>query len=141
MFDNVGGKVKTLASVVCWLGIIGASIYGIVLVARGLVLTGLIAAAVGAFSSWIGSLGLYAIGEAAENSAITVRLLEKAAEERRLEKQDSGAEKEAKRASAGPEFSQDTPPVNTVWEESWVCPKCKTKNRNSLYCKNCGEYR
>ena len=29
MFNNIGGKIKGLAKFVCWLGIIGSSIWGV----------------------------------------------------------------------------------------------------------------
>ena len=32
MFDNIGGKIKTLASVITWLGIVGSVIIGIILI-------------------------------------------------------------------------------------------------------------
>ena len=76
MFNNVGSKVKTLAKVVCWLGIIASVISGITLIAGGAqngnvgggFLAGVLTIALGAFVSWLGSLPTYAIGEAAENA-------------------------------------------------------------------------
>ncbi len=84
MFENVGSKVKTLARVVCWIGIIGSIIGGIAIMAQGenLFLVGILSAVLGSFFSWIGSLSLYAIGEAAENSAIAANLAIKADMER-----------------------------------------------------------
>ena len=80
MFENVGSKVETLARVVCWIGIIGSIIGGIAIMAQGknLFLVGILSAVLGSFFSWIGSLSLYAIGEAAENSAIAANLAIKA---------------------------------------------------------------
>ena len=72
MFDNIGGKIKTLASVIVWLGIIGSVIIGIILMATAeeLFFVGIIIAIVGSISSWIGSFLLYGFGELVENSAI-----------------------------------------------------------------------
>ena len=75
MFDDVGGKLKTIAKVFCWIGIVLSVIYGISIIA-GLVkingfvafLMGLLVAAILSFVSWISSLGLYALGEILENS-------------------------------------------------------------------------
>ena len=66
MFDNVGSKCKTLAKVVCWIGIIFAVIYGILLIANGNAVVGIVTAVLYALVSWLGSLSLYAIGETAE---------------------------------------------------------------------------
>ena len=72
MFDNIGGKIKTLASVIAWMGIIISIITGITLMATAeeLVLIGIIIAILGSFFSWIGSFLLYGFGELVENSAI-----------------------------------------------------------------------
>ena len=84
MFENVGSEVKTLSRVVCWIGIIGSIIGGIAIMAQGenLFLVGILSAVLGSVFSWIGSLSLYAIGEAAENSAIAANLAIKADMER-----------------------------------------------------------
>ena len=62
MFNNIGGKVKGLAVVVCCLGIITAIIYAIVA-------KSFLTFIIGVLSSWIGCWSLYAIGEAADASA------------------------------------------------------------------------
>ena len=61
MFDNIGGKIKTLAQVATWVGIIAFVIMGFVLMATDddLVLTGFIVAILGALSSWVSSFVLY----------------------------------------------------------------------------------
>ncbi len=93
MFNNVGSKCKTLAKVVCWLGIVLCVIIGIIMiVASGethsdqekttMLLSGLLYLILGPILSWLGSLSLYAIGETAENSAITANLAIKADMER-----------------------------------------------------------
>ena len=95
MYKNVGSKCMNLAKFVCVLGIIGSAVYGIVLIvlgadARGdqqvsLILSGLLVMILGSVASWLSSLGLYAIGEAAENSAIAANLAVKADMERQKE--------------------------------------------------------
>ncbi len=74
MFDNVGAKIKTLASIVAWLGIIGSVIIGtlIMISAEELAAMGLIIAVIGSVSSWLGSILVYAFGELVDNSAILV---------------------------------------------------------------------
>ena len=66
MFDNVGSKVKVMATVFCIIGIIASVILGIVALVGGQGIVGLIIIALGAFSSWLSCLALYAIGHSAE---------------------------------------------------------------------------
>lgn len=75
MFDNIGGKIKTLASVIAWLGIVCSVIIGIVFIATAekLIFAGIIIAIVGSISSWVGSFLLYGFGELVDNSAIIAR--------------------------------------------------------------------
>ena len=76
MFDDIGEKVKGLAKAICWIGIIGSIIAGIFywsyasklhagftgfLVGLGIIVGG-------ALLSWIGSLTIYALGEAVDSS-------------------------------------------------------------------------
>ena len=70
MFDNIGGKIKTLASVICIIGIIGCCIIGIVLMTKGelLVIIGLAVMVLGSLLSWVGSFVLYGFGQLIENS-------------------------------------------------------------------------
>ena len=69
MFTNIGDKIKNLASVLAWLGIIGSIIGGIVMIAVGLesseifVLFGFLTAIAGSLVSWIASFLLYGYGE------------------------------------------------------------------------------
>ena len=81
MFDNIGSKIKTLAKVVCWIGIIGSIIAGIAMIATmgsvG-VLSGLLTIVLGALLSWAGSFVLYGFGKMVENSDIRTELAVKA---------------------------------------------------------------
>ena len=70
MFTNIGQKIKTLASVICWVGIVLSVIAFAVMLGIGVdyddgLLIGLsfAALAVGALGSWIGSFFLYGYGE------------------------------------------------------------------------------
>ena len=79
MFDNIGGKIKTLAKVVCWIGIIGSCLAGFVLLVEGLdvseelILYGILVAGVGSLFSWIGSFFLYGFGQLIENTDVLVK--------------------------------------------------------------------
>ena len=73
MFENIGGKIKTLAVIICWIGIIASVVAACALWMEnsrrnptgGLGFVILIA---GCLSSWIGSFVLYAIGEITEST-------------------------------------------------------------------------
>lgn len=75
MFGNVGGKIKTLAKVLTWLGIISFVIWGFVCISDEEKVLGLILMIGGSLSSWISSFLLYGFGQLIENSDKTVKLL------------------------------------------------------------------
>ena len=75
MFDNIGRKIKTLASVLAWIGIVLSIIYGLILLADGKddnVVVGVIIIVVGSLCSWLSSFVLYGFGQLIENSDILV---------------------------------------------------------------------
>ncbi len=78
MFNNIGKKIKTLAEIICWLGIIFSVLFGLGNIfsdKSGLSLfTGLFLMIVGPLISWIGTFLLYGFGQLIENSDILVNL-------------------------------------------------------------------
>ena len=97
MFTNIGSKCKTAAKVLCYTGIALSVVTGLVLIilsalvrtgSAQLAVNGIIVLIFGCVGSWLGSLGLYAVGEAAENSAIAANLAVKADMERERQKKD-----------------------------------------------------
>ena len=70
MFDNIGSKIKGLASIITWIGIIISVILGIVLMCLGktFVIVGLCVLFFGALMSWISSFLLYGFGELIERT-------------------------------------------------------------------------
>lgn len=72
MFDNVGSKIKALASFFCWGGIIASIIGGIILIGldEDLIFAGIAVIVIGSLLSWISSFVLYGFGELVANSAI-----------------------------------------------------------------------
>ncbi len=71
MYENIGGKIKTLAKVICWVEIIACVVGGIVLCCIGadsrggeiLVLSGVALMILGPLFSWVGSFLLYGYGD------------------------------------------------------------------------------
>lgn len=77
MFANAGGKIKAVAQVLTWIGIIGSVIGGIALISMNFI-AGLLTAGVGSLLSWVSALALYGFGELVENSDIRTNLAVKA---------------------------------------------------------------
>jgi len=77
MFDNIGGKIKSLAQVVCWIGIITSVIYGIVLMGTDddLIFFGFIVMVVGTLLSWVSSFTLFGFGEIIEDTKLIRKVL------------------------------------------------------------------
>ena len=84
MFNNIGEKIKALAKVSCWVGILSYVLIGIVLIAisEDLAPLAIILIFAGSFLSWIGSFLLFGFGQLIENSDILVRQNQKYCEEK-----------------------------------------------------------
>ena len=75
MFNNIGNKIKTLAKVACWLGIILSTLFGLyfsTVLAKKSILGGIVLffiySIIGSLLSWIGSFILYGFGELIANA-------------------------------------------------------------------------
>lgn len=73
MFDNIGGKIKGVAKIITWMGIITSVISFLIILSTGddkLIGFGFIILIVGCIVSWLSSLTLYGFGQLIENSEI-----------------------------------------------------------------------
>ena len=76
MFDNIGKKIKYLASFFCGIGIVLAWIIGIIMISYGAssyryeewIPIGICVCILGSIISWIGSFFLYGYGQLIENT-------------------------------------------------------------------------
>lgn len=73
MFEDVGGKIKTVSKVFCWIGIIVSVICTIIVWSNGdhrnpTIWPGLGVLVGGCLFSWLGSLGAYGFGEMIEST-------------------------------------------------------------------------
>ena len=79
MFDNIGGKIKALAKVVCWVGIIVFCLIGLIIMAAGqsagAISIGVLTAGIGSLLSWVGSFFTYGFGQLIENSDKLVKAM------------------------------------------------------------------
>ena len=71
MYENIGRKIKIVAKVLCWIGIIAFIIKGLNVVDDDIFL-GFFYLLVGPLASWIGSFITYGFGQLVENSDILV---------------------------------------------------------------------
>ena len=146
MFDNIGGKIKGLAKVICWIGIIISVIVGIILLANStidygkgifggkqtdplMVAAGLGVMIVGSLFSWLGSFVLYGFGQLVENSS-SIRF--------DLSQMKGKMDKFAKEGASY--SSQSSSTSNSA--NDWLCGYCNTRNPQSYTtCKLCGKPR
>ncbi|MBQ3529899.1 MAG: hypothetical protein IJA47_05350 [Oscillospiraceae bacterium] len=75
MFNNIGGKIKTVAMTLCIIESVVSAIYGLVLIAtdKRTILPGILLILIGPIIAWLGSFLLYGFGQLIENSDILVR--------------------------------------------------------------------
>lgn len=89
MFNNIGKKIKKIATVFCYLGIIVSWLGGVVALLRIAIISGdaegaavgLLCGAViiglGSLSAWLGSIGIYGFGELIDKTVATADNTEK----------------------------------------------------------------
>lgn len=123
MFENVGKKIKTFAKVICWIGIIGSALWGIIyILSEGLYLEDIIIAVIiiagGVLSSWISSLFIYGFGELIDKTTdISGKL--------------SNVKEEEKPAPAASKYNADA---------EYKCPECGSKFKfGQEKCPGCGK--
>lgn len=80
MFSNIGKKIKVYAQVLTWIGIIGFTVWGLMICFSEGELSfvrGIVIAVSGSLGSWLSCLCLYGFGQLVDNSDKLVRLLSK----------------------------------------------------------------
>lgn len=166
MFDNIGGKIKGLALVICLIGIIASVIFGIVSSDKMIIVVATII--IGSAASWVGSFVLYGFGELVENSAIIAESIN--ALSKRNKKGNKNEEKKPKLKYSEfqhPDAKADNNSVKSYekcmicgkphdknemysdnngkfickdcFDDMWICPKCGTMNQQYEIKCRCGE--
>lgn len=147
MFENIGNKIKTLAKVLCWIGIIVSVVVAIVLFASDddLVGIGFLVLIGGSLISWIASFVLFGFGQLVENSDIIAEQSYRDNQKyhkivkNNEEKKDAQRKKEIIDILNNPSFSDDE-------YIDIVCPNCREKlsftkseilSQDELYCPMC----
>jgi hypothetical protein len=134
MFDHIGSKIKTLATILTVIGIVLSFFCGLTLLLNeeG---SGLVIMILGSLCSWLGSFLLYGFGQLIENSDKIVELLagnefDISPEAVNRPSSDSQPLTDDRGACAG------TP---TQKPADWVCFACGNSNfHNVQFCQHCG---
>ena len=156
MFDNIGGKIKTLAVVVCVVGMIASLIFAIVLWSMDSYRTPTIALGFGVLIggcvvSWVGSFFTYGFGELIEettlNRQINQLILQQLSNAGAKENSSAAPVKEIPVAFAdstqrATRSSNVAPVRSSVPSGDWTCKMCGTRNRSTeISCRDCGAYK
>ena len=137
MFDNIGGKIKTLASVICVVGMIGFIILGLLMTNESGLL-GVLIIVLGVIGSWTGSFCLYGFGELIEDTHRNRQIGEL------LLKAYNGPGNASDGATRAASVGSYTIPKmkNDSSGDSWRCSNCNAINhRTQQYCAACGKYK
>ena len=168
MFDNIGKKIKVVASIYCWIGIIASIILGILVISEGEDLIGWVVIVAGSLFSWISSFALYGFGQLIDNSDIQTDIMRqeqndrKKHEERQAETVPDSVHEVAPRPvvppapvksnmpaslqETVPEPQSDKPRASdpavipiSLDSDHERCPKCSTVQRSGrIRCWGCG---
>ena len=140
MFNNIGGKIKTVAQVICWLGIIGSIIMGIAMISAFDEISGILIILLGPLFSWIGSFITYGFGQLIENSDILVEQGKKGEyTTSHIISSIKALSGEAKPTATASQKSVVTKPSTVIEDSEKVCPNCKqTLSANNAFCTHCG---
>jgi len=83
MFENIGGKIKGLAKIICAIGCIISIFFGFMIMRGGMayrfngIWSGLFVIVVGVLASWISCFALYGFGELIDTNAQIAEMLKK----------------------------------------------------------------
>ena len=149
MFDNIGGKIKTLAKAQFGIGVVAFCIAGISVMSVGNVLLCILTIGLGLLGSWIGSFFTYGLGELIET---TKELNQNMVQLRNdiSEVQLFSKEKEGKASVSVPtpkvisKREPAKPDPNKVYEvvrseNGIICPLCgQAQKPDRNMCWNCG---
>ena len=143
MFENIGDKIKSLATVLAVLGIVVYGIWGLVLITSVSFFTGLLVIVLGSLVSWVGSFFMYGFGELIDKVCEIERNTRNSATKTTAPTTETPANtySNASNQGAGYSLSAMAAGRNTSGAP-WICRKCNTKNdAKQMHCKECGEYK
>ena len=155
MFNNIGSKIKKVAEIFCWLGIIGYAVCGIVMFILAenasyydetpYIIYGFLLIILGPISSWLSSLILYAFGklvedvEAIRDKRPPVVKLESERNGKQLTQETSQNIAKKEKSITPPMPSIHPRDTVTVEQNSVEKKESKQEQKISLPCPECGE--
>lgn len=144
MFDNIGGKIKGLAKVICWIGIIASVIIGFTMFTTEMFLVGFLIIVLGSLFSWIGSFTAYGFGQLIENTDKMVEyseLKEYGETSWTCNICDTANKPNAKHCTNCGQGRYDVPEETTTLQGQWECSKCGNVWEGNVPFCTCGEER
>ncbi len=133
MFDNIGGKIKSLAQIACWIGMVCSVIWGIVVWVEELGFwLGLGIIVLGSLASWISTFTLYGFGQLIENSDYQKYYLKKL-----VDKEKEPVTVVHREVLKNSDNSQSATPEKKEITHRWACNSCG-KMRSQSPCEFCG---
>ena len=76
MFKNIGSKIKAVAKIFCFTGMLISLYYGLTVIIKEEIILGVLVLIVGSLGSWLGTIALYGFGQLVENSKRIIDILE-----------------------------------------------------------------
>lgn len=143
MLDNIGGKIKTLAVVVCIIGMIASVIGAFVIWGmhdsryNPTIWLGFIVLLAGCLGSWIGSFFTYGFGQLIESNEEEVALL------RRIDNQIKAAQNQNNAAQTTSGQRSGAEKQVKMLPKGWKCPDCgyDYNGADKTCCDICGARR
>lgn len=134
MFDNIGGKIKGLAAVCCWIMMGMFVLVGLLSMGQNGFFGGLILIVSGLLISWVSSFVLYGFGELVEcASDIRAKLYQRPVA---APQQQPSNITPVRAAAPAYERPKHTP------SGGWRCKNCGYSNSSTaMYCTDCGQSR
>lgn len=133
MFGNIGGKIKGLTKIICWIEIIICVIVGIAFMVNGGPGYGVVIIIVGSLLAWVGSFVLYGFGELVENSTYLANHFGKKKNE-----EDNSEEKVSENNTQSDTYLFYCKQCNELWKGSShllssekKCPRCNGQTLNT----------
>jgi len=154
MFDNIGGKIKKLSKIFCWIGIIADIFVGFYLIALGegkisginaiFIIVGWIIIILGPIISWISSFFMYGFGQLIENSDMLIKKMDMAS----ITTNSKQGKDRKPQVEAQPKKANNAKPKVIIFndfeyisEDKIKCRGCGTiQNSNRNVCFECGRY-
>lgn len=140
MFSGIGDKIKTVAMVLCIIGIITSVAVGVQLIGESF-MTAVLTIVIGCLTAVVSTMCLYGFGELIEETARNRQINEEILRNlRKLQNPEAEPTGEERAAAIGTHEIQGG---GVYWPDGhWNCRKCGAENkREDRFCKACGEYK